>query len=345
MNEESTTVDTYKLPLKLSDPYTLSVCTYLQFCQLPYRRQSIAPSQRSQSLLGTKSFYHAPLPILLHNSKSVAVGPLQTIAYLKDRGVNLDQHIVIPDTSSTSLVQIQSEIDIFISLMNEKLLPYLLYHLWGFANYADYVNMVWNGWFHDSSRLLKWLFLPISRKRYSDWLSPIASKVESDAAECLDALSVLLGDKQYFYGQTPSTLDAVVYGYLAFFKYSKFESTRLKTMLQNHSNLDKYVDNITSEHFVTSNTTTNTFQVISTPQKQKQQEEDAKHLARPQNKRRGLYLTIILGSMALFVLMSMRQFLFARKVVVVSTHDDHFYYDNQEEEHDSAGLFETQNDD
>jgi hypothetical protein len=339
VKEEEANNNLFNLPLKLVDPYTLSVCTYLQFCQLPYQRLNSNNHQLSNTLLEVKSFHSSTLPILYHNGKQASSGAMQTIDYLKSRGVNLDLHLNIPDSSSSSLQQIQSEIDIFISLMNDKLLPLLLWHIWGFHDYEDYCDLVWDGWFKNASGVSKWMFLPLSRKRFGDWLSPNKDKLETNAIECLDALSVLLGDKKYFYGSVPSTLDAVVFSYLASFRNINFKSTVLRDLVNRYSNLNTLIETVINEYFDTpaASLTTNNYQLKS--DQQQQQQKSTTRSRGYVNKNKNWYLAVVLGSISIYVLYSLRHLLFANKIMVMKVRKSSpYYYDNQSEEHDDSSV-------
>ncbi len=59
----------------------------------------------------------------------------------------------------------------------------------------------------------------------------------------LEALSVMLGDKPYFLGETPTEVDASVYGLLANIHYSPIRGP-LQEMIKKHENLIAYCDRI-----------------------------------------------------------------------------------------------------
>lgn len=51
--------------------------------------------------------------------------------------------------------------------------------------------------------------------------------------------------------KSPTTLDAVVYGYLACFKYPDLKDDSLKQLLKSFPNLDTFCDRITENFFNT----------------------------------------------------------------------------------------------
>lgn len=71
----------------------------------------------------------------------------------------------------------------------------------------------------------------------------------SAAEKCLTALSIRLGDSDFFFGNHPTSLDAVVYAYLAPLMKAPFPSN----VLQNHAkacvNLLKFVNRISNRYF------------------------------------------------------------------------------------------------
>ncbi|KAJ2746931.1 hypothetical protein GGI20_000918 [Coemansia sp. BCRC 34301] len=69
--------------------------------------------------------------------------------------------------------------------------------------------------------------------------------VYAQAKRCLGALSKKLDGKLYFFGSKPTTLDAVVYGYLSLILYPDLPQSTLKTMLvQGFPNLSNFCQRI-----------------------------------------------------------------------------------------------------
>jgi len=59
----------------------------------------------------------------------------------------------------------------------------------------------------------------------------------------LRAISVLLGSRPYFYGDGPTTIDAIAYGFLANI-YSVPVETELKAIAQEYDNLRLYTERL-----------------------------------------------------------------------------------------------------
>merc|ERR1719234_645627 len=64
--------------------------------------------------------------------------------------------------------------------------------------------------------------------------------LNKNAFECLNVLEKKLGDNDYFFGATPSTMDAVIYGYLGLL----LKAPLVSTGLQNHLNSCEKLKNL-----------------------------------------------------------------------------------------------------
>jgi len=73
--------------------------------------------------------------------------------------------------------------------------------------------------------------------------------VYSEAQKCLTLLSTRLGDRDFFYGQQPSTIDAVIYSYLALLLKAPLPNPVLQNHLKACTNLVKYVSRISQRYF------------------------------------------------------------------------------------------------
>ncbi|XP_060556635.1 metaxin-1-like [Ruditapes philippinarum] len=93
----------------------------------------------------------------------------------------------------------------------------------------------------------------------------INSKIYNDAKVCLTQLSAKLGDQEYFFGNLPSSLDALVFGYLAPLLNAPLTMNQLTTHLRtNCDNLCILCTRILREFFP------------MTPQEAEQKEEERK---------------------------------------------------------------------
>ncbi|XP_023561826.1 metaxin-3 isoform X2 [Octodon degus] len=97
----------------------------------------------------------------------------------------------------------------------------------------------------------------LSAKQGADTLAYIALLEEKllpaviyrDAKECLNLLSNRLGTSQFFFGDTPSTLDAYVFGFLAPLYKVQFPKVQLQEHLKQLSNLCRFCDDILNSYF------------------------------------------------------------------------------------------------
>jgi len=88
----------------------------------------------------------------------------------------------------------------------------------------------------------------LPKRRYQEVLAQF-DKVGSEEVyrqvECLyKSLSDCLGDSEYFFGDSPSTLDAIVFGHLAIHLVAKLESPQLRALLLQQKNLAEYCKRI-----------------------------------------------------------------------------------------------------
>jgi len=74
------------------------------------------------------------------------------------------------------------------------------------------------------------LILQSKRSFSVNGLSQIEKIVYKEAQECMNALDKKLGNRPYFFGNSPSTLDAVVYGHLGLLFKAPLVSTELKVL-------------------------------------------------------------------------------------------------------------------
>nr|XP_031303148.1 metaxin-3 isoform X2 [Camelus dromedarius] len=80
-------------------------------------------------------------------------------------------------------------------------------------------------------------------------LREVEAQIYRDAKECLNLLSNRLGTSQFFFGDTPSTLDAYVFGFLAPLYKVPFPKVQLQEHLKQLSNLCRFCDDILNSYF------------------------------------------------------------------------------------------------
>lgn len=80
-------------------------------------------------------------------------------------------------------------------------------------------------------------------------LIEISFQIYSDAEKCLTLLSTRLGDSKYFFGNQPSSLDAIIYSYLAPLLKAPFPNPTLQNHLKACHNLVNFVIRISQKYF------------------------------------------------------------------------------------------------
>lgn len=147
----------------------------------------------------------------------------------------------------------------YIALLEEKLLPALLHTFWVEAeNYCS----VTKPWFASRIPFPLSLYLPGKMSRealnrilltrggpplYS--LTEVEAQIYRDAKECLNLLSKRLGTSPFFFGNTPTTLDAFVFGFLAPVYKVCFPRVQLQEHLKQLTNLCRFCDDILTCYF------------------------------------------------------------------------------------------------
>uniref|UniRef100_A0A8D0H4C0 Metaxin 3 n=1 Tax=Sphenodon punctatus TaxID=8508 RepID=A0A8D0H4C0_SPHPU len=147
----------------------------------------------------------------------------------------------------------------YIALLEEKLLPAMLHTFW--VEVENYCNVT-RPWF--ASRIPFPLSLYLSGKMSREALNrilltrgepPLYSLAEveeqiyKDAKECLNLLSSRLGTSPFFFGNTPTTLDAFAFGFLAPLYKVHFPKVQLQEHLKQLPNLCRFCDDILSCYF------------------------------------------------------------------------------------------------
>ncbi|NXC16339.1 MTX3 protein, partial [Corythaeola cristata] len=80
-------------------------------------------------------------------------------------------------------------------------------------------------------------------------LTEVEAQIYRDAKECLNLLSKRLGTSQFFFGDTPTTLDAFVFGFLAPIYKVSFPRIQLQEHLKQLPNLCRFCDDILTCYF------------------------------------------------------------------------------------------------
>ncbi|CAL1615967.1 unnamed protein product [Knipowitschia caucasica] len=182
--------------------------------------------------------------------ESTVTDPTQILNFLRKQRFNADYELTARQGADTLA---------YIALLEEKLRPALLHTFWVDAeNYAN----VTRPWFASHSPFPLNFVVPcrhanlaISRILLTKGESPlnrineIEAKLYTDAKECLNLLSYRLGTGVYFFGSSPTSLDAFVFGFLAPLCKASLPSSPLQTHLSQLENLTQFCENILALYF------------------------------------------------------------------------------------------------
>ncbi|KAJ8405618.1 hypothetical protein AAFF_G00315980 [Aldrovandia affinis] len=187
----------------------------------------------------------------LHCEGTTVTEPVQILNFLRKQRYNADYELSAKQGADTMA---------YIALLEEKLQPALLHTFW--VDTENYANLT-RPWFASHSPFPLNFFLPsrlasmaLSRILLTKGESPLHSimeveaKIYSEAKECLNLLSHRLGSSQYFFGNTPASLDAFAFGYIAPLLKASLPSCQLQQHLKQLSNLCQFCDAILKNYFV-----------------------------------------------------------------------------------------------
>ncbi|XP_068617200.1 metaxin-3 [Brachionichthys hirsutus] len=191
----------------------------------------------------------ATVPELIFGDAAVQE-PTQILNFLRKQGFNADYDLSARQGADTMA---------YIALLEEKLRPALLHTFWVDAeNYAGLTRP----WFASRSPFPLNFVVPIrhannalSRILLTKGEAPlhriteVEGKIYSDAKECLNLLSRRLGSSNYFFGNSPTSLDAFVFGFIAPLYKASLPSSPLRSHLSQLDNFKHFCDNILAVYF------------------------------------------------------------------------------------------------
>jgi metaxin len=215
-------------------PECLAVLAYSQF-----NRASVKPNK----CVGLQQ-YKASVPVVYDGDRGIE-GMQPVLIFMRRRGWNADYWLSEEQQADTLA---------FIALVEEKLQPVILHLL--FVNVKNFTDCV-RGFYADSCSFPWNFYIPGHlQKRAKQTLSVLhgsshknselpdtsfQKKVVAEARHCINLLSNFLGDKVFLFGNKPTTLDAVLYGYMAFLLKADLPNNVLCTHVQECQNLTRFV--------------------------------------------------------------------------------------------------------
>ncbi|XP_014664919.1 PREDICTED: metaxin-1-like [Priapulus caudatus] len=188
------------------------------------------------------------LPVLRHEGKKITKAK-EIVNYLRQQNYGADFELSSLESS---------EVLAYISLLEHKLAPALVYMQW--VDERNYTEVI-HPWFRQNSPFPFNFYVPTMRHRRSQARvahtvgehitesKQLEDKVCRDAQQCLNLLTTRLGDEEFFNGDMPAMLDAIVFGYLAPLLKIPLPNNRLQNHLRGCESLCNFVKRVLLRYF------------------------------------------------------------------------------------------------
>lgn len=215
-------------------PFVLKVDAYMRMANIEY--------ESFPSVDNLKKSPKGKLPFIMDGEKKIADSEF-IISYLQEKfQVNLDSNLSAEQKSIAYLIG---------KSLDENLYWCLVYSRW--VKDETWVQ-VKKAFFGSMPFPLKFIVPPIARKGVTSALykqglgrhSDEEIKIISDRT--FKSLSDLLGDKSYFFGDSPCTFDATAFGFLAQF-ISVSLNNEINDLARQYSNLVDYCSHINATYY------------------------------------------------------------------------------------------------
>lgn len=228
-----------------TDPECLKIMTFAKFSGAPL------------NLKPTNNPFWTPtgsLPVFRHDVAGVVLTDFPNIAkHLREGNYSADYNL-----SEKQLAESRA----FCQMIEEKLGPAIKYLMWVDTRNQLEVTRPWFGshlpfplglyypqkFEAAACRLIESLFCV----QDGDEIGPeslVETSVYKGAEECLTCLSNRLGDQPFMFGRSPSSLDAVLYAYLAPLIKAPWPSAGLQNYVKNCENLVKFTSRVSINYF------------------------------------------------------------------------------------------------
>ncbi|XP_077431220.1 metaxin-1a [Vanacampus margaritifer] len=219
----------------------LVVLAYAQFSGAPLKVHKVCNPWRCPG---------GAVPALRTAHKEALWRPSDIIIHLRKQKYNADFDLSAKEAADGLA---------FVALVQQKLLPAVLYALWVEPkNFAE----VTRRWYAEHMSFPLGLFLPGRMQRHQlDKLrllrgdasleagDELEKELYRDATDCMDLLAQRLGTQKFFFGDSPSSLDAFVFGWLAPILKCELPSGKLQQHLKTLDNLHAFCANILLIYF------------------------------------------------------------------------------------------------
>ncbi|KAM6968111.1 thrombospondin-3a [Aplochiton taeniatus] len=268
----------------------LIVLAYAKFAGAPVRLRSVTNPWRSPT---------GSLPALRTNQSESFSQPSDIIMHLKKQKYNADYELSAKEVADSLA---------FTSLMEQKLMPAMIYSVW--VDPKNYVEVT-RRWHADHMTFPMNYFLPGRMQGQQQerlrlirgWEEleageELEKELYQEAVECMNFLSQRLGSRKFFFGDCPSSLDAFVFGHLAPILKSQVPNGKLRQHLVSLDNLNTFCCNILLLYFPSNGCDSYSRKVSSQPEG-----GDGDHVP---NRRRKQLLSVLvaLGAMLSYALLT-----------------------------------------
>lgn len=161
----------------------------------------------------------------------------------------LASDVSLPDPNKSLTSFMVAESTAFLSLIESRFGPALLFEL--FSNNRNYAVIYHTLLEKERSFPLNRILPFLRRNEINRSLSNQTSEaLYFNAGVALAALSTRLGDgKKFFYGNEPTVLDAIVFGYLSSIMYTPLPSSQLREQISSFKNLVDFIRRIKDLYF------------------------------------------------------------------------------------------------
>lgn len=216
-----------------ASPFCMKIETYLRMVQLPYEIKVVHNPQQAP---------YGKLPFILLEGVKYPDSELIIDALKKRFGDELDKHLTDEQKA--------------LGVLIDNVFCEHLYWMMVFMRWQDDAgwNEVNKGYFSHLPPVVKWIVPMILRKKMIKALYTQGmgrhnkTDILAMGRKTIDALAVMLGSQPYFLGDTPSSVDATAFGFLANILFTPLNDP-LKQHALSLDNLKAYCDRMWGDYY------------------------------------------------------------------------------------------------
>lgn len=219
------------------DTACLEVMAYAKFSGAPLKTREV------------RRPWSGSLPVMRHGPQTKLTRFQDVVAYLRKQNYSADVQMTAQQASDATA---------YACMLRHKLKPALMYQWW--VDAQNYVELT-RPWYARALGFPLNYVLPGQMQRSAT--AALNTKLDGfdlegeqaqialfrEAQECMTTLSQRLGKEPFFFGQSPTSLDAVVFAHLAPLLQAPFPSNALQNHLKACDNLAAFVTRIMQRYF------------------------------------------------------------------------------------------------